>query len=89
MKKLLIVAAVAVLGATSAQAADIAARPFTKTPVSNWSGFYIGGNLGASFSDVKSSNSIACGAAGVADYISSTANVGSQANAPAVVNSLA
>lgn len=88
MKKLLIAAAVAVLGATSAQAADIAARPFTKTPASSWSGFYVGGNLGASFSDAKPSNSIACGALGVADYICSTADPASQANAPALVNSL-
>ncbi|MDO8980521.1 MAG: porin family protein [Afipia sp.] len=92
MKKLLIAAAVAVLGATGAQAADIAARPYTKAPILNpaynWSGFYVGGNLGASFSDANPSNSIACGAPGVADYICSTGNPASQANAPAVVNSL-
>lgn len=93
MKKLFIAAAVAVLGATSAQAADIAARPFTKALVNpasaySWSGFYVGGNLGVSFSNANPSSSIACGAAGVADYICSTIDPPSQANAPAVVNSL-
>jgi outer membrane immunogenic protein len=53
MKKLLLAsAALAVLGAaTSASAADLAARPYTKAPpmivaMYDWSGFYIGGNGG-------------------------------------------
>lgn len=51
MKKLLIAAAVALAGVTSAQAADLTARPYTKAPVIvdpayNWSGFYIGVNVG-------------------------------------------
>ena len=55
MKKLLIAAAVAMLGATGAQAADIAARPITKAPVvapaTNWTGFYVGVNAGYGFDD--------------------------------------
>ncbi len=53
MKKILLAsAALAVLGsATSASAADLAARPYTKAPpmiavVYDWTGFYIGGNGG-------------------------------------------
>jgi outer membrane immunogenic protein len=49
--------AIAVLGAaTSASAADLAARPYTKAPpmivaVYDWTGFYIGGNGGYGWSD--------------------------------------
>jgi outer membrane immunogenic protein len=51
MKKLLMTAAVAVLTATGAQAADLAARPYTKAPpvvaaVYDWTGFYVGANVG-------------------------------------------
>lgn len=51
MKKLLIAASLALLGSVSANAADLAARPYTKAPVYtepayNWSGFYIGGDVG-------------------------------------------
>jgi outer membrane immunogenic protein len=56
MKKFLIGAAVAglgvtSLGATGAQAADLAARPYTKAPamvttVYDWTGFYVGVNAG-------------------------------------------
>ncbi|CAN5208956.1 porin family protein [soil metagenome] len=50
MKALLIAIAVAAFGATGAQAADIAARPYTKAPpiapAINWSGFYAGVNVG-------------------------------------------
>jgi outer membrane immunogenic protein len=51
MKKLAMVAAFALGGACSAEAADLAARPYTKAPpmaaqVYNWTGFYIGGNVG-------------------------------------------
>ncbi len=55
MRKLLIVTAVAVLGATGVQAADIPARPYTKAPVvkpaTNWTGFYAGLNAGYGFND--------------------------------------
>jgi outer membrane immunogenic protein len=55
MKKFLMAAAVALLGATSAQAADMAARPYTKAPpiavaMYNWSGFYVGINGGGASS---------------------------------------
>ena len=53
MKKILLttVALAAIGTATSASAADLAARPYTKAPlmiaaVYDWSGFYIGGNGG-------------------------------------------
>ncbi|CAN5269870.1 porin family protein [soil metagenome] len=54
MKTLMVVAALAALGATGAQAADIAARPYTKAPVYvapvyNWTGFYAGVHIGAAF----------------------------------------
>jgi outer membrane immunogenic protein len=51
MKTLLITVTAALIGATGAQAADIAARPYTKAPpaaaaVYDWTGFYVGGNVG-------------------------------------------
>ena len=55
MKRMLIgIAAVASLLATSALAADLPARTYTKAPVYvepvyNWTGFYIGGNIGYSW----------------------------------------
>ncbi len=55
MKRMLIgIAAVASLLATSAFAADLPARTYTKAPVYvepvyNWTGFYIGGNIGYSW----------------------------------------
>ena len=57
MKRILVAAALAALGATGAQAADIAARTYTKAPapaieqVSSWTGFYVGGEVGARWSD--------------------------------------
>ena len=49
-----IAAAFAVMTAiSSASAADLAARPYTKAPamveVYNWTGFYVGGNAGYSW----------------------------------------
>jgi outer membrane immunogenic protein len=53
MKSFLIATALALTLATSANAADLAARPYTKAPVVdpayNWSGWYIGGNVGYSW----------------------------------------
>jgi outer membrane immunogenic protein len=55
MKKILLAAAVAALGSSSAYAADLQARPYTKAPpayvapVYNWTGFYIGGFVGGAF----------------------------------------
>ena len=57
MKKILL-ASVAFLGMAAivpAQAADLAARPYTKAPaytpapIYNWTGFYIGGHIGGAF----------------------------------------
>ncbi len=55
MKRMLIgIAAVTSLLATSAFAADLPARTYTKAPVYvepiyNWTGFYVGGNIGYSW----------------------------------------
>src|SRR3569623_2838578 len=53
MKKLLIAAAVTVLGMASAHAADMAAQTYVKARpidvVSSWSGFYAGVNAGGLF----------------------------------------
>jgi outer membrane immunogenic protein len=53
VKKLLIVASVAILGVTGANAADMGARTYNKAPpmesVFNWSGFYIGVNAGGAW----------------------------------------
>ena len=51
MKRILIAATVALGTASGAQAADLAARPYTKAPsavaaVYDWTGFYVGGNVG-------------------------------------------
>ncbi|MBI5319871.1 outer membrane beta-barrel protein [Bradyrhizobium sp.] len=51
MRKIVLGLSAAVLGATSASAADLAARPYTKVPapvisVYNWTGFYVGINGG-------------------------------------------
>jgi outer membrane immunogenic protein len=50
MKSILTAAALIALGTVSASAADLAARPYTKAPMMaptwDWSGFYIGGNVG-------------------------------------------
>src|SRR5580700_484359 len=56
MKKLLLGAAACVVFAAPAFAADLPARTYTKAPVYkapeaiyNWTGFYIGGHIGAAF----------------------------------------
>jgi outer membrane immunogenic protein len=47
---LFLAAAVAILGLNGAEAADLAARPYLKAPapaaVYDWTGFYVGGNVG-------------------------------------------
>lgn len=57
--KTFLIAAVAVFGFTAAQAADIAARPYTKapplSPAYNWTGFYAGANVGYGFGDQTAS----------------------------------
>ncbi len=54
MKKLLLAATVATLSSTSVFAADLAARHYTKAPayvapIYNWTGFYIGAQVGGAF----------------------------------------
>jgi len=50
MKRLSIAVALAIVGVTGAEAADLAARPYVKAPpmaaVYDWTGFYVGGNVG-------------------------------------------
>jgi outer membrane immunogenic protein len=51
MKKIVLAAAALAIGTVSASAADLAARPYTKAPapiavVYNWTGFYIGADVG-------------------------------------------
>lgn len=51
MKKFAFAAAALILGTASASAADMAARPYTKAPIAvasvyNWTGFYIGADVG-------------------------------------------
>jgi len=57
MKSVLVAAAVTALTVTSASAADLAARPYTKAPpvvaeVNSWSGFYVGASAGYGWSDI-------------------------------------
>jgi outer membrane immunogenic protein len=53
--KTFLIATAALLGATAAQAADMAERPYTKAPplapAYNWTGFYAGVNVGYGFGD--------------------------------------
>ena len=66
MKKfLLATVALVALGATApALAADLAARPYTKAPppmmapIYNWTGFYIGGHIGAAFGNDNNFNGL-------------------------------
>jgi len=64
MKRLLIgIAAVTSMFATGALAADLPARTYTKAPVYvdpgyNWSGFYIGGNIGYSWGRSSDTSSL-------------------------------
>jgi outer membrane immunogenic protein len=51
MKKIILATVLAGIGSTAALAADLGARTYTKAPammasVSNWTGLYIGGNVG-------------------------------------------
>ena len=67
MKKFLLSAACLLGMAISASAADLAARPYTKAPVMvadvyNWTGFYIGGNVGYSWGRSVDTSTLANGA---------------------------
>jgi outer membrane immunogenic protein len=63
MKSILVASAVlAGLGIGSATAADLAARPYTKAPpmvaIYDWTGFYIGGNVGYSWGRAKTDGAV-------------------------------
>jgi outer membrane immunogenic protein len=68
MKRIAIgIATIATLFTTSAFAADLAARPYTKAPVPaavvyNWTGFYIGGNVGYSWGRSQDTSTLTNGA---------------------------
>jgi outer membrane immunogenic protein len=76
MKKILLATAAVLITAAAASAADLAARPYTKAPpplppepIYNWTGFYIGGNVGYTASDrnsVTTQGQVAANAATVA-----------------------
>ncbi len=56
MKKFAFAAAALILGTAGASAADMAARPYTKAPVAiasvyNWTGFYLGAQVGYAWGD--------------------------------------
>ena len=57
MKKFLLTTSALLLITTAASAADMRARTYTKAPppppapIYNWTGFYLGGHIGAAFSD--------------------------------------
>ena len=66
MTRFLIAAAVAVLGATGTQAADMSAKRYVKAPVAtyNWTGCYIGGNAGGGWHRIdQTANTNTAGAA--------------------------
>lgn len=63
MKTVLLATTAIFLGAVSANAADLAARTYTKAapmlaPSWNWSGFYIGGNVGYGATESPSQNAV-------------------------------
>lgn len=63
MKSILAAAALVALGTVSASAADLGARPYTKAapmmaPTWDWSGFYIGGNVGYGISRSPTDNAL-------------------------------
>ena len=65
--RLVVAALAALFGVASAQAADLAPRTYTKAPVFvdpgyNWTGFYIGGNIGYSWGRSSDTSSLTNGA---------------------------
>jgi outer membrane immunogenic protein len=82
MKRFLIGSAVVVslLSATSGFAADLAAKPYTKAPVYvdpgyNWTGFYVGGNIGYSWGRSRDDSSLTNGAGTVLFATSDRSNL--------------
>jgi len=76
VKKIALAAAALVIGTVSVSAADLAARPYTKAPpapvaVYNWTGCYIGGNVGGGWAKTEQTRVTRLGVVAVADYGSS------------------
>ena len=66
MKKFLLATVALVALGAPALAADLAARPYTKAPpmaapIYNWTGFYIGGHIGAAFGNDNTFNGLVIG----------------------------
>ena len=66
MKKFLLTTVALVALGAPAVAADLAARPYTKAPpiaapIYNWTGFYIGGHIGAAFNNDNTFNGLVTG----------------------------
>jgi len=80
MKRIVLgIAAAVSLLATNAMGADLAARPYVKAPppvaaVYNWTGFYIGGNVGYSWGRASNSETISRLATGVALFTDAASN---------------
>ena len=73
------IAAIASLLTTSAFAADLAPRTYTKAPVMvdpgfNWSGFYVGGNVGYSWGRSGNSETLSSVATGAALFTNTSRN---------------
>jgi outer membrane immunogenic protein len=73
------IAAIASLLTTSAFAADLAPRPYTKAPapvmaVYNWTGFYIGGNVGYSWGRSSNSETLSSVATGASLFTNTSRN---------------
>jgi outer membrane immunogenic protein len=81
MKRIWIgVAAIASLVTSSALAADLAARPYTKAPVMvdpvyNWTGSYIGGNIGYSWGRLRDDSTLTNGAGTILFASSGSSNL--------------
>jgi outer membrane immunogenic protein len=81
MKRLLVgIAAVTSLLATGARAADLPARTYTKAPVYfepvyNWTGLYVGGNLGYSWGKSSDTSTLTNGAGTVLLTSASSSNL--------------
>lgn len=65
--------------ASAASAADLAARPYTKAPVAvpvyNWTGFYVGGNVGYSWGRSSDTSTLTNGAGTVLFTSAASANM--------------
>lgn len=87
MKRLLAALAITIFGLTGAQAADLAARPYTKAPppvaaVYDWTGFYVGGNVGYGWGEGADPaiSSVDPGLSGVAAFLTTGLIPGNSGN---------